>query len=86
MARQGLPRRRQATPLEALSRLKGRHRWLPRRHLLERKLRGRRTASKLLAVIDLVFHRPLASSDVIADALGSHRGLVAALAFSRYRG
>jgi predicted transcriptional regulator len=40
------------------------------RHLLARKLQGRRTTSKLPALIDLVFERPLVSSDMIAEALG----------------
>jgi hypothetical protein len=34
-------------------------RWLARRHLLERKLQGRRTTSKLPALIDLAFDRPI---------------------------
>jgi hypothetical protein len=33
------------------------------RHLLERKLQGWRTTSKLWALIDLVFNRPFVSSE-----------------------
>jgi hypothetical protein len=48
----------EAICLGARSGLKDHDRWLARRHLLVRKLQGRRTTSRLPALIDLVFERP----------------------------
>jgi hypothetical protein len=85
----------EAIRLGAQSGLKDHDRWLARRYLLERKLKGRRTTSKLPALIDLVFDHPLVSTTMIAKALGvtprAAQDLVAALALpettgrSRYR-
>ena len=44
-------------------------RWLAARTLLERKLAGRRTTSRLPALIDYVMSRPIASAGMIAAAL-----------------
>ncbi|MBN8945492.1 MAG: DUF1612 and helix-turn-helix domain-containing protein [Rhizobiales bacterium] len=50
--------------------LKDHDRWLLARQLLERKLAGRRSNSKLPALIDLVLATPLASAGMIAEGLG----------------
>lgn len=49
--------------------LKDHDRWLAAKTVLERKLQGRRSTSKLPAVIDLVLATPLASSGMIAERL-----------------
>jgi hypothetical protein len=80
----------EAIRLGAQRGLKDHDRWLARRHLLERKLQGRRTTSKLPALIDLVFAHPLVSSEMIAAALGvtprAAHNLVAALALPETTG
>jgi Protein of unknown function (DUF1612)/HTH DNA binding domain len=45
-------------------------RWVAARTLLERKLAGRRTTSRLPALIDYVMSRPIVSAGMIAAALG----------------
>jgi hypothetical protein len=45
-------------------------RWVTARTLLERKLAGRRTTSRLPALIDYVMSRPIVSAGMIAAALG----------------
>ncbi len=50
--------------------LKDHDRWLGARIQLERKLKGRRSNSKLPALIDYMMARPIASASMIADALG----------------
>ena len=50
--------------------LKDHDRWLAAREGLERKLAGRRSTSKLPALIDFVLATPLASAGMIARALG----------------
>src|SRR4029450_5389573 len=62
--------------LEAVTRGAGQgqkdhERWLLARHLLERKLAGRRKHSKLPALIDFVLARPLVSAGMMAAELGS---------------
>ena len=50
--------------------LKDHDRWLNQRTLLARKLVGRRTTSKLPALLDYVLTRPIVSAGMIADELG----------------
>lgn len=50
--------------------LKVHDRWLNQRMLLLRKLSGRRSTSKLPALIDYVFSRPVVSAGMIAEELG----------------
>jgi hypothetical protein len=50
--------------------LKEHERWLTARTLLARKLIGRRTTSKLPALIDYVLSRPVVSAGMIARELG----------------
>ena len=63
--------------------LKQHDRWLLAHTLLRRKLDGRRSSSKLPALIDLVVSRPLVSAGMIGKALGvtprAAHNLVAAL-------
>jgi uncharacterized protein DUF1612/DNA binding protein with HTH domain len=49
--------------------LKNHDRWLMARRQLERKLTGRRSTSKLPALIDLILATPIASAGMIAGAL-----------------
>jgi len=53
----------------ALKGMEDHDRWLLARRQLERKLAGRRSTSKLPALIDLVMGRPVVSSGMIAKAL-----------------
>ena len=39
------------------------------RHIMERKLEGRRTSSKLPELVDLVIARPIVSAEMIAQSL-----------------
>jgi hypothetical protein len=50
--------------------LKAHDRWLNQRMLLLRKLSGRRSTSKLPALIDYVLSRPVVSAGMIAEELG----------------
>jgi hypothetical protein len=50
--------------------MKDHDRWLLARKLLESKLTGRRSSSKLPALVDLILARPIASASMIATALG----------------
>jgi hypothetical protein len=50
--------------------MKDHDRWLLARKQLEGKLTGRRSSSKLPALVDLILARPLASAGMIAAALG----------------
>lgn len=49
--------------------LKDHDRWLAARTIMERKLAGRRTTSKLPALVDLILATPLASAGLIAERL-----------------
>ena len=51
--------------------LRDHDRWFTARHLLERKLVGRRSTSNLPALIDLVMRVPMVSARVIAAELRS---------------
>ena len=63
--------------------LKDHDRWLTVRTLLTRKLQGRRSTSKLPALLDYMLTRPIASAGMIAEELGitprAAQGLVAEL-------
>ena len=50
--------------------MKDHDRWLLARKQLEGKLMGRRSSSKLPAMVDLILARPIASAGMIAAALG----------------
>jgi hypothetical protein len=50
--------------------MKDHDRWLLARKQLESKLKGRRSSSKLPALVDLILARPIASAGMIAAALG----------------
>jgi hypothetical protein len=50
--------------------LKAHDRWLNQRMLLHRRLSGRRSTSKLPALIDYVLSRPVVSAGMIAEELG----------------
>lgn len=70
--RDGAPCR--AVQLEALidateGRLKDHDRWLTARTLLTRKLAGRRSTSRLPALLDYVLTRPIISAGMIAEEL-----------------
>ncbi len=75
--------------------LKDHDRWLNQRTLLARKLIGRRSTSRLPAVLDYVLTRPIASAGMIAKELGitpraaqdlvSELGLREATGRGRYR-
>lgn len=58
-----------ATTAAAESGLKDHDRWLLTRQQLKRKLVGRRSTSKLPALIDLVLATPIASAGMVAQAL-----------------
>jgi hypothetical protein len=65
---------RLAVELEAIAAaaeagLKDHDRWLTARTLLARKLAGRRSTSRLPALLDYVLSRPVASAEMIADEL-----------------
>jgi Protein of unknown function (DUF1612)/HTH DNA binding domain len=69
------PAARLAIQLEAMTAaatagLKDHDRWLNQRTLLARKLAGRRSTSKLPALLDYMFARPIASAGMIAAELG----------------
>jgi hypothetical protein len=80
----GIPRERRrpgdaaarlAVQLEAMTAAaeagrKDHDRWLMTRNLLTRKLTGRRTTSKLPALLDYVLTRPIVSAGMIAEELG----------------
>jgi hypothetical protein len=80
----GIPRERRrprdatarlAVQLEAMTAAaeagrKDHDRWLMTRHLLARKLAGRRATSKLPALLDYVLTCPIVSAGMIADELG----------------
>ena len=53
----------------ALKGMEDHDRWLLARRQLERKLAGRRSTSKLPALIDLVMARPVVSTGMVAKAL-----------------
>lgn len=53
----------------ALKGMEDHDRWLLARRQLERKLAGRRSTSKLPALIDLVMGRPVVSTGMVAKAL-----------------
>lgn len=59
----------EAITVAAEAGLKDHARWLTARSLLERKLAGRRSHSKLPALVDLVMARPLVSTGMVADDL-----------------
>lgn len=66
---------RLAVQLEAIAAaaeagLKDHDRWLTARTLLARKLAGRRSTSRLPALLDYVLTRPIASAGMIAEELG----------------
>jgi hypothetical protein len=66
---------RLAVQLEAITAaaaagLKDHDRWLNQRTLLARKLEGRRTTSRLPALVDYVLTRPIVSAGMIAKELG----------------
>ena len=50
--------------------MKDHDRWLLARKQLESKLTGRRSSSKLPALVDLILARPIASASMVAVALG----------------
>jgi len=50
--------------------MKDHDRWLLARKQLESKLTGRRSSSKLPALVDLILARPIASASMVAAALG----------------
>jgi hypothetical protein len=50
--------------------MKDHDRWLLARKQLESKLTGRRSSSKLPALVDLILVRPIASASMIAAELG----------------
>ena len=50
--------------------MKDHDRWLLARKQLEGKLTGRRSSSKLPALVELILARPVASAGMIAAALG----------------
>ncbi|VXC73948.1 conserved hypothetical protein [Bosea sp. 125] len=63
--------------------MKSHDRWLAVRNILARKLDGRRSTSRLPALLDLVLSRPVVSAGMIADELKvtprAAQGLVAEL-------
>jgi hypothetical protein len=60
----------EAIAAAAAAGLKDHDRWLTARTLLTRKLDGRRSTSRLPALLDYVLTRPLASAGMIAKELG----------------
>jgi len=85
----------EAITAAATAGLKDHDRWLNQRTLLARKLIGRRSTSRLPAVLDYVLTRPIASAGMIAKELGitpraaqdlvSELGLREATGRGRYR-
>ena len=65
-----LPIQLEAMTAAAEAGLKDHDRWLTARTLLARKLDGRRSTSKLPALLDYVLARPIASAGMIAAELG----------------
>ena len=59
----------QATTAAAEAGLKDHDRWLTARTLLARKLHGRRSTSRLPALLDYVLTRPIVSAGMIAEEL-----------------
>ncbi|SDF01633.1 HTH DNA binding domain-containing protein [Bradyrhizobium brasilense] len=60
----------EAIAAAAAAGLKDHDRWLTARTLLTRKLNGRRSTSRLPALVDYVMSRPIVSAGMIADELG----------------
>ena len=68
--RGGSPRSCEAIAAGAEAGMKDHDRWLLARKQLEGKLTGRRSSSKLPALVELILARPIASAGMIAAELG----------------